>query len=50
MQFNKYTIITAVNKVKQPLAIHLAISEARRCRLTNFGEIIEIHNSGDTNM
>ena len=47
--FNEHTTIIAVNIIvnnvvlvikKQPQAVHLAISETRRCRATNLGEVI----------
>ena len=54
--FNEYTTIIAVNIVvnnivlekknnKQPQAIHLAISETRKCSATKLGNMIATSNS-----
>ena len=47
--FNEHTTIIAVNIIvsnvkKQPQAVHLAISETRRCRATNLGEYSHHNN------
>ena len=41
--FNERT--TEVNNVKQPQAIHLAISETRGCRVTKLGDVTATTNS-----
>ena len=50
--FNEHTTIIAVNILvkKQPQAVHLAISETRRCRGTNLGDysIMMLNNSMHT--
>ena len=50
--FNEHNTIITVNIVvnnvvhnKQPQAIHLAISETRRCRVTKLGDVIATSNS-----
>ena len=47
--FNERTTVNIeVNNVKQPQAIHLAISETRGCRVTKLGDVTATTNSDRT--